>query len=200
MSKFQNKYRTDSLRASWWDYTKSGCYFVTICTYGRKCFFGEVENESMKLSPTGVLAEKFWCVIPVHFLHVKLGAYVVMPNHVHGILNFETYVETLHRNVSVTESIRPNNAYAAMQLRRSRNGKRQHAMGKTSPAPGSLGTVIRSYKSIVTKQANLRDLPHGWQPKYFDRIIRSDRELQQISAYINNNPATWEEDELYGGE
>ena len=103
----------------------------------------------MHLSPTGVLAEKFWCTIPDHFPHVQVGAYVVMPNHVHGILNFKTDVETLHRNVSVTKSIQP-------------KGIRQHKMGKISPAPGSLATVIRSYKSVVTKQANLRDLPHGW--------------------------------------
>ena len=187
MSKFRNKYRTDSLRASWWDYTKPGCYFITICTYGRERFFGEVENESMKLSPTGVLAEKFWCEIPDHFPHVKLGAHVVMPNHVHGILYFETDVETLHCNVSVTDPVRP-------------TGKRQHAMGKISPRSGSLGTVIRSYKSFVTKQAKLRDLPHGWQPKYYDRILRSDLELQRVSVYIKNNPNTWEDDELYGGE
>jgi len=139
----------------------------------------------MKLSPTGVLADKFWCEIPDHFPHVQLGAYVIMPNHVHGILNFGTDVETLHCNVSVIESIRP-------------KGKREHPMGKISPAPGSLGALIRSYKSAVTKQTNLRDLPHGWQPKFFDRIIRSDRELQAISTYIETNPLTWEEDEFYG--
>jgi hypothetical protein len=61
----------------------------------------------MNLSPTGVLTEKFWCEIPDHFPHVQLGAYIVMPNHVHRILNFKTDVETLHRNVSVTKSIRP---------------------------------------------------------------------------------------------
>jgi len=86
VSKCRNKYRTDSIRASWWDYTKPGCYFVTICTYGRKWVFGEVQYKSMKLSPTGVLVDKFWCEIPDHFPHVKLGVYVVMPNHVHGIL------------------------------------------------------------------------------------------------------------------
>lgn len=73
-------------------------------------------------------------------------------------------------------------------------------MGKISPVAGSLGTVIRSYKSVVTKQANLRDLPHGWQPKFYDRILRSDLELKEASAYIRNNPAAWVEDEFYGEE
>ncbi|NBC25126.1 MAG: hypothetical protein GVX78_05880 [Bacteroidetes bacterium] len=71
-------------------------------------------------------------------------------------------------------------------------------MGKISPAPGSLGAVIRSYKSVVTKHANRLGLEHGWQPKIFDRIIRSDRELQAISTYIETNPMTWEDDEFYG--
>jgi REP element-mobilizing transposase RayT len=73
-------------------------------------------------------------------------------------------------------------------------------MGKISPAAGSLATVIRSYKSVVTKQANRRDLPHGWQPNFYDRILRSDIELQMVSAYIKNNPAAWTEDEFYGEE
>jgi len=187
MSKFKNKYRTDSHRASWWDYPQPAWYYVTICPYGRQWFFGKVKHKSMHLSPAGVLAEKFWCTIPDHFPHVQLGAYVVMPNHVHGILNFKTHVETLHRNVSGTESIRP-------------KGNREHEMGKISPAAGSLATVIRSYKSVVTQQANRRDLPHGWQPNFYDRILRTELEIQEVSAYIRNNPAAWAEDEFYGKE
>ena len=73
-------------------------------------------------------------------------------------------------------------------------------MGKISPASGSLGAVIRSYKSAVTKHANRMGLEHAWQPKFYDRIIRSERELHHTAAYIENNPATWEEDEFYGDE
>ena len=73
VSKYRNKYRTESIRASWWDYTKPGCYFVTICTYGRKWFFGEVQDISMKLSPTGVLADKFWCEIFRSFSTCQIG-------------------------------------------------------------------------------------------------------------------------------
>ena len=86
VSKYRNKYRTGSIRASWWDYGRKAAYFVTICSQDRACYFGYVENKRMVLSGTGVLAEVIWNEIPLHRPQVTLGQYVVMPNHIHGIL------------------------------------------------------------------------------------------------------------------
>lgn len=83
--KFQNQYRIPSARADWWDYGWNAAYFVTICTAHRECYFGEIIN-AMQLSEIGRLADKFWWSIPEHFPFVKLDAFVVMPNHIHGIL------------------------------------------------------------------------------------------------------------------
>ena len=84
--KFKNKYRIVSARASWWNYGWNGAYFITICTKNRDHFFGEIENGQMKLSKIGLLADVFWHEIKNHTENIELGAFVVMPNHIHGIL------------------------------------------------------------------------------------------------------------------
>jgi REP element-mobilizing transposase RayT len=86
MSKYMNKYRSESARAQWWDYGWNGAYFITICTADREHFFGEIKNGKMILSPTGVIADLLWHEIKNHSKFVELGDFVVMPNHIHGIL------------------------------------------------------------------------------------------------------------------
>ena len=86
MDKFRNKYRIPSARAQWWDYGREAAYFITICTKGRCYYFGDVHYSEMKLSDAGQIAHERWHEIPAHFAFVHLDAFVVMPNHVHGIL------------------------------------------------------------------------------------------------------------------
>lgn len=89
MTKYKNKYRSESARATWWNYGWAGAYFITICTKNRKPYFGGIilgESNEMILSNCGVLADVFWHEIPHHAKNVELGAFVVMPNHIHGIL------------------------------------------------------------------------------------------------------------------
>ena len=86
MEKFKNKYRIPSARLQTWDYGWNGPYFVTICTQNRQHYFGDFANGEMQLSEMGVLAQKYWYEIPKHFSFVELDAFVVMPNHVHGII------------------------------------------------------------------------------------------------------------------
>ena len=83
---YQNRYRILSARAPWWDYSRNGAYFITICTANRRHFFGNVENGRMQLLPVGELADRYWYEIPERFPYARLDAWVVMPNHVHGIL------------------------------------------------------------------------------------------------------------------
>lgn len=86
MDKFQNKYRIPSARLQQWDYRWAGAYFITICTQNRIHYFGDIENGKMVLSNIGVLADAFWYEINNHAQNVELGEFVVMPNHVHGVL------------------------------------------------------------------------------------------------------------------
>ena len=138
--KFQNKYRIDSCRLKNWDYGNNGAYFITICTKNRAHFFGNIFNKKMYLNKIGYIAARFWLEIPKHFPFVELGNYVVMPNHIHGILiinkNNVDVVERLQCNVSAGET-----------------NKNQH-LSKISPKAGTISTIIRSYKSVVSKNAH----------------------------------------------
>lgn len=184
--KFNAKYRIDSARLKNWDYRKNGAYFVTICTANRKHYFGEiVDNKTSKkmiLSDVGLLAEKYWEKIPNHFPFIELGNYVVMPNHVHGILIINNVVETLHCNVS-TES--------------ETGDEKKQFFSDISPKSGSISTIVRSYKSIVTRESHLINPKFKWQPRFHDAIIRNSISFERIQNYIENNPSNWKEDKFY---
>ena len=199
MSKFQNKYRIPSARAQWWDYAWSGAYFITICTAGRGHFLGEIKNEKMVLSPMGAIADVLWHEIPKHFKTARLGNFVVMPNHVHGILILNpawgqdsgdkvdaANVETGHA-LSLQKMLSENSTYKKFT-----GSNRFQNIGKNT-----VSSIIGAYKSAVTKHANRLGLEHAWQARFYDNIIRDERAYQYISAYIANNPRNWPEDKFY---
>lgn len=183
MDKYKNKYRIQSTRLAQWDYRWDGSYFITICTADCTHFFGDIGNGIMELNDIGQLAHQFWMKIPQHFPFVHLGNIVVMPNHVHGVLIIDktTSVETLQFNVSSTTTTNEN-----------------EQMSKISPKPGSISTIIRSYKSVVTKHARKINDNFKWQPRFHDHIIRNAQSFETIQQYIKANPKKWEEDKFYG--
>lgn len=186
--KFQNKYRTESIRLTNWDCRNNADYFVTICTKDKKCFFGDIEMNAntkqnrMRFSKMGDFAYNFWMEIPDHFPFVKLDAFVVMPNHVHGIItiNHDRNVALQHFHYNISTNDIP-------------SGKNEK-MSKISPKKGSLSSVIRSYKSAVTKNARQIDPKFSWQSLFHDHIIRNPFALHRIRNYINNNPDNWDTD------
>ncbi len=332
--KFQNKYRIESARLKNWDYTSNAAYFITICTANREHFFGEIVDQKMKYSNAGIIANVLWYEIPNHAPNVQLGEFVVMPNHIHGILKLnnpvdhnqnglkgaDDFKETLgleqlqtnqmgtkllfdvegvqnmddlcSRNdvrnahnendvriengengvrnvdnvftvgnvpipvavtnsddipdansvvvsvpVAVANAIRvadpdavavpvfapdadvvavpvhvadavPVQTLHATSLQNQNqtqppppdalqlNAKNEF-MASISPKPNSIATIIRSYKSAVTKHANRLELQNGWQPRFHDHIIRDAMEYQRISDYIKNNPKQWKEDKFF---
>jgi REP element-mobilizing transposase RayT len=175
-AKFKGKYRIESTRLTGWDYSSPGYYFVTICTQQLQPFFGEVVGGVIHLSSVGEIAQKFWEEIPKHNQHTQLGESVIMPNHVHGIIIIQDQsdnqvVETLH----------------ATSL--------QNRMSEIAPKVGSLSTIIRSYKSAVTRSARKCGYSNfAWQSRFYDHIIRDEKSLQEIREYIRNNPLQWELD------
>ena len=184
IEKFQNKYRITSTRLAGWNYASDAAYFIKICTRNREHFFGEINNSKMMLNEIGKMAEKYWLEISDHFPFVELGNFVVMPNHVHGILiidrgpGFIENVEALHCNAST--------------------------FSKISPKPGSISTIIRSYKSVVTKNVRLSgiskshlNIDFAWQPRFHDHIIRNNQSFHQIQDYIEQNPEKWKEDRFH---
>ncbi len=176
------KHHRRSIRLKGYDYTQPGAYYVTLCTKVRQCLFRDVVKGEMRLNSLGHIAFTCWEAIPDHFPHVELDAFVVMPNHVHGILVIsETIVGTQQCCVPTTKE---NNVLKTEQF------------GK--PVKGSIPTVIRSYKAAVTKHINLIcNTKHSsliWQCNYYEHINRDEESLHNIRQYITENPWRWAND------
>jgi len=184
--KFRNKYRTTTIRASWWDYGENGAYFITICTDQRKKYFGEISDGKIKLSNVGVLADVFWHEIQNHAKDVQLGQFVVMPNHIHCILiinkdHNKNMVNNDENNIGITDimdKIQPKSRF--------------QNQGKNT-----ISSIIGSYKSAITKHSNRLGFEFKWQSRFYDHIIRNEEEYIRICEYIENNPKKWEEDKLF---
>lgn len=169
-------HRRRSLRLPRFDYTRQGAYFVTLCTRNRACLFGEIVNGEMRLNDVGSVAHRMWEEIPTHFPQVETDVWVVMPNHVHGV------IVVADSNVGVSRTV---GATHASPLRPAGLPKR------------SLGAVVGSYKSAVSKHVNaMRGTPSVsvWQRNYYDHVIRNESALDRIRQYIADNPGRWAED------
>ncbi len=193
--KFQNKYRIASTRLQNWDYGWEAAYFVTICTADRQHFLGEIENEKMNLSHQGILVDIFWHEIKNHSKNVELGAFVVMPNHIHGIIilnnnNDNDDTDNNGNNVETRHAL-------SLQSKQSEQPLPQKTIGQQrfqNQGKNTLSSIIGSYKSVVTKHANRLQLPFAWQSRFHEHIIRDDEEYKRIENYIINNPLKWIDD------
>ena len=196
MEKFQNKYRIPSARHPYWDYRWPGAYFITICTQNRVHYFGEINNGKMVLSNVGVIADILWHEIPHHAPNVELGAFVVMPNHVHGILiltengNDNDNVATGHALSLPTEI--PTDIFTEKPIEKTIGQQRFQNIGKNS-----ISSIVGSYKSAVTKHAHRLGLEFAWQSRFYDHIICDTKSFQNITRYIINNPANWRGDKFF---
>ena len=172
-SKFDpQKHHRRSIRLKGYDYSSEGAYYVTIVTYQRDCLFGEILNKEMILNDFGKIADECWRTIPEHFSFVELGTHVIMPNHMHGII-------VIHNTGRGAAMLRP-----------------YDDPHKINVSPGSLGAIVRSYKSAVSYRINkLHNATGIWQRNYYEHIIRDEKDLQNKSDYINANPFMWDEDD-----
>ena len=200
--KFRNSYRIASARLQHWNYGWAGSYFITICTKNRENYFGNVVSGKMRLSPVGVIADICWHEIKNHTRNIELGEFVVMPNHMHGILvlsgndgdgndDVASIVETLPGGIGVVETLH------ATSLRSPNPQPPNPKFAHISPKPGTVSTIIRSYKSAVTKHAHRLGFDFGWQSRFHDHIIRNEASFHNISNYILNNPQNWPDDKFY---
>jgi len=162
-----------SIRLPQFDYTQPGTYSVTICTQPDAPLFGQIADATVRLNSYGEVVDECWRQIPNHNPLVQLDAFVVMPNHLHGIV------------VLVQDAPGRGTTCRAPTER----------FGQ--PVPGSLPTLIRSFKSAAARTINeLRGRPGGrvWQRGYYERVIRNERELSAVRRYIVYNPLRWELD------
>ena len=171
----KNKYRVESIRLKEWEYSNPWWYYVTINTKNHVEWFGKIEKERMKTNKIGELVEKEWKLNKVVRKNIDLDFYVIMPNHIHGIIIIDEKVETTGPVVS------NKNSNETMQR-----------IVSTTLRPNSLGSIIGQFKSVCTKQIHAMGYKNfAWQPRYYDRIIRNNKELFNIRKYIDENPLKW---------
>ncbi|GHT17345.1 hypothetical protein FACS189429_1220 [Bacteroidia bacterium] len=224
--KYKGKYRIPSNRLYGYDYCANGCYYVTICTKNREHSFGEIvqTNDDVQrdvetrliaslpaaqsptfLQPTPIdeIAEKYWLEIPQHFPFVVLDEFVIMPNHIHGILFFckdddaqnteAQYLETIRQNIDT------NAGRDAINCVSTDTGIKQIGgiTGIHNPMfYNSLGRVMRWFKGRVTFECGKINENIVWQERFHDSILRSNDDLNFVRNYIFNNPMNWNTDEL----
>jgi len=182
-----------SLRLRGFDYSRPGVYFVTIRARHDGPMFGELVATHMRLGQYGRIVTACWLEIPKHFPHVTLGTRVVMPDHMHGIIVINERADADNVGAQHAAPLQLQHGGRLQQdARLSQTALRAHAIrASTTVARGSLGAIVRAFKSAVTKQINeLRRTPGKpvWQRNYYDRIIRDDGELHRVRRYILSNP------------
>ena len=181
-----DKQQRRSIRLPGYDYAQAGAYFVTIVTKDRMCLFGEIVDRKMLPNQFGPIVQSTWNDLPEHYPAVECDSFVVMPNHVHGI------IELAHGGADgdsdVGSGLKPARGVAA--------GPNPLRAG-FKPAP-TLAEIIRAFKTFSARRTNgMRNTPGVplWQRNYYEHIIRSDDELMRIREYIANNPPQWEMDQ-----
>ena len=191
--KYLNKYRIESIRLKGYDYSSEGAYFITIVTKNREHFFGEIVDGKMIFNAIGENAQKYWDEIPQHFSFIRLDEMVVMPNHIHGILWIDKLDDGIGCDVPGIGSVACNATNTPSKTNTSSKTKNKKMM-EISPKRGSIATVIRSYKSVVTNKSRQINPNFAWQPRFHDHIIRNEKSLNRIRKYIRNNPVIWQRD------
>jgi len=215
MEKFQKKYRIPTARAEWWNYSNNGAYFITICTHRRIHYFGEIVNQRMILSQVGKSAESCWHDIPNHFPYVQLGGFVVMPNHLHGIIiinkqcsqhSLETHDFSPHSleahdfspHSLETQDFSPHSLetqdFSPHSLETQDFASLPVQKNKFGPQSQNLASIVRGYKIGVTKLSKSAFLDFRWQARFHEHIIRNEAEYHRIQYYIATNPMNWKND------
>jgi REP element-mobilizing transposase RayT len=177
MTLYRGRYRIESTRLQSWDYRSPAWYFVTICTHRHACVFGDIADGRMRLNPLGQIAQSELENLSTHYSGVHVDAFVVMPNHVHGIV----VSDAAHRF-----SLNP-------ELPLSADG--QSGLGRLPPQAGSLSAIVRSYKSGVTRKCRMEGWKgFAWQAGFYEHILRRNASVNAVREYIQNNPANWMQD------
>ena len=217
-SKFDpRKHHRRSIRLKGYDYSSEGAYYVTIVTQGREGLFGEIVDEEMILNEAGRMIVKWWNELPNKFPNVILGEFVVMPNHFHGILFI---AETVRADLRVRPDYEDNkptqeddhedspvhvDGHTSSREKGEDINTSAHKGGHAGPPlqRTTLSQIIQWFKIMTTneyirgvKQLNWKPfIGKMWQRNYYEHIIRNEKELQQKTDYILDNPSRWDDDE-----
>jgi putative transposase len=191
-----------SIRLREFDYSQPGAYFVTLCAFNKECLFGQVVDGQMRMNAMGEIVHEEWFRSGRIRLEIELGAFVVMPNHIHGIVRI-VGAHGVRPNVGangvcpITHGVRPNVGANGVCPPAATAGGRAKEGERRSPLPmrpRSVASFVAGFKSATTRR--MREL-HAticrsvWQRNYYEHIVRNERELSQIREYIATNPLRW---------
>jgi putative transposase len=219
----QDRHRRRSIRLTGYDYAAAGAYFVTLCTHGRADLFGDIAGAEMRLNEAGRLVQEVWTGLPEHYPHVELDAWVVMPNHVHGIFFIvREDVDGNARNVAAGAAAAGAAAVGAGFVGAGfKPAPTLDATGAVVDGPLADGAgfvradfkpaltispavtrhglpeIVRALKTFSARRINAwRNTPGlpVWQRNYYEHIIRDEAALERIRQYIADNPARWNDD------
>ena len=187
MANKSDKHRR-SVRLKDYDYHQAGAYFVTIVAQDRRCLFGDVVEGKMRLNPAGQMVQTVWDEMPNNYPNVETDLFVVMPNHVHGVIVLEASRRACRASGGQPQGVAPTNPRSA-----------NHDVARSL----SLPDVIHRFKTLTTQRYTLGVKEHGWfrfnsrlwQRNYFEHVIRDENSLNRIRQYILDNPAHWECDQ-----
>ncbi len=177
-----------------YDYSQAGYYYVTMCTKGSVCLFGDIKNGKMKLNEYGKIVQDTWLDLPNHNCNVELDYYQIMPDHLHCIIIINDNITSSNQHHNVGDGSKPSQSIS----KSSRNDNTVVRAG-CEPAPTSYGLseIVRQLKTFSAKRINnIRETTGRpiWQRSFYDRIIRNDKELYEIRNYIKSNPLKYEID------
>jgi REP element-mobilizing transposase RayT len=168
-----DKHKRRSIRLKWYDYSQNGAYFITICTQKRACLLGEIQSNTMILNEMGTIVSDTWYDLPNHNSHVLLDEFVIMPNHIHGIV------------------MMANNTH---QLSVGAGSEPPSSEGRPAPTRHGLSEIVRQLKTFSSTRINkLRNSPGipVWQRNYYEHVIRNEKSLHAIREYIRYNSLNW---------
>lgn len=208
------KHRRRSIRLQGYDYSQPGAYFVTACTQNSEYLFGDIADGEMALNEAGQMVQGVWDALPMHYLGIKTDAFIIMPNHIHGIIIIRpSDMGPSSSAVGAGPRACPGNAPQSHDIGRPHVGhprvRLPHPGQPQGVAPTktvTLPDVVHRFKTLTTKRYTDGVKHNGWKPfpgrlwqrNYWEHVVRNERELHRIREYITNNPAKWESDRLYG--
>ena len=182
--KYNDKYRSESIRLQKWNYGWNAAYFITICTQNREHYFGNIVDSLMELSSVGILANLFWFEIKNHAKNIELGPFVVMPDHIHCVVEIRHALSLQHNALPPQQQ--------TLSSQKTIGQQRFQNQGKNT-----ISSIIGSYKSAVTKQAHCLGIDFAWQSRFYDHIIRDEKSYNRIKKYIIENPMKWNDNKCY---
>jgi putative transposase len=171
-----------TVRLRYYDYAQAGWYFVTICTRDKVPLLGRIDQDRIVLSDIGNTVQQMWGEIPDHYADVALDEFVIMPNHVHGIIVITPVGTRLVVSVPSEKTLENETPLSAF----------------SQPISGSISVIVQQYKAGVKLWCNRHSFPYfQWQPRFYEHVIRNESDLNEIRNYIVNNPSQWMDDTDY---